>query len=292
VLEQLYNALFLGSIYALFALGFTLVFGVLDILNLAHPAVFMLGAFVALALMTSLHLPAVLAVLAAFLVTGLVGIGLDRVCFAPLRRRQAPPLAAMITSLGMALIFVSLVQRVFGPDVHGYPTGSVPHVVISLGSLRLDALRLGIIALSLLLMAALTAVVQTTGLGRAIRAVAENARAARLLGVNVDRVIAATFFISSGLGGLAGVLLGFALNGIDPQMGRAIELKGLSVIIVGGMGSIPGAVLGGYLLGLGETASFVALPTELRDLFAFGLLFFILLVRPSGLLGRKPPERV
>ena len=272
----------------------SLVFSVLDILNLAHPVVFMLGAFVALFFMSTVGAPAAVAAVAAFLVTGIFGIFLDRVAFAPLRRRGAPPLSAMISSLGFAIVVIRLMELRYGPDLTSYPAGSLPQAVLQIGDARLDGLRLLIIGLAILLMAALTYVVRSTQLGRDIRALAENPRAARLLGVDVDRAIAATFFISSGLGGVAGALLGFAYNAIYPQMGTPYELKAFTVMVVGGMGSLPGAVLGAYILGIGEIAALVFLPAEfaeLRDALAFGLLFLVLVIRPRGLLGHRVADR-
>lgn len=290
-MDQLYNAIFLGSIYALFALGFTLVFSVLDILNLAHPAIFGLGAFVALFCMETLGLPAAVAVVAAFVVCGAAGIVLDRIAFAPLRARNAPPLSAMISSIGASLILIRLLELRYGTDFLSYPPRSLPSFVINLGDTTFDGLRLIIITFGLVLMGALTWLVRSTALGRSIRALAENPRAARLLGVDVDRAIASTFFLSSGLGGVAGVLLGFAYNSIVPQMGSQLELRAFTVMIVGGMGSIPGAVVGAYLLGLGETFS-ALVSSELRDAFVFGTLFVVLVLRPNGLFGVRSAERV
>ena len=289
--DQIYNAIFIGSIYALFALGFTLVFSVLDILNLAHPALFTLGAFTALYAMQQ-GVPAGLAVIVAFLVCGVAGVILDRVAFAPLRKRNAPPLSAMISSIGVSLIVIRLIQLKYGPDIQSYPKNSLPADVFSVGGLQLDTLRTVIIALAIALMVGLTLLVRRTRLGRELRALAENPRAARILGIDVDRAIAATFFLSAGLGGVAGVLYGFATNSPFSQMGLNFELKAFSVMIVGGMGSIPGAVLGAYLLSFGEVASIALLPSELRDAFAFGLLFIVLLVRPRGILGQRAVDRV
>jgi branched-chain amino acid transport system permease protein len=291
VADQIYNAIFIGSIYALFALGFTLVFSVLDILNLAHPALFTLGAFTALFAMQQ-GVPAAIAVVVAFLVCGITGVILDRVAFAPLRRRNAPPLAAMISSIGVSLIVIRLIQLKYGPDIQAYPAGTLPADVFSVGGVQLDTLRSLIIALAIGLMLGLTYLVRRTRLGRELRALAENPRAARILGIDVDRAIAATFFLSAGLGGVAGVLYGFATNSPFSQMGLSFELKAFAVMIVGGMGSIPGAVLGAYLLSFGEIASLTLLPSELRDAFAFGLLFIVLLVRPSGILGQRAVDRV
>jgi branched-chain amino acid transport system permease protein len=291
VIESLYNAIFLGSIYALFALGFTLVFSVLDILNLAHPAIFGLGAFVALFAMETLGLPWPAAILLAFVMCGLVGIALDRIAFAPLRARSAPPLAAMISSIGASLILVRLLELRYGTDYLSYPAGSLPAVVVRVGDATFDGVRLLIIALGLLLMVGLTYLVRATRLGRELRALAENPRAARLLGVDVDRAIAATFFLSAGLGGVGGALLGFAYNSVVPQMGSQLELRAFTVMILGGMGSIPGAVVAAYLLGLGEVFSSLV-SSELRDAFVFGTLFLVLVVRPNGLFGRGAVERV
>src|SRR5436190_1027410 len=199
--QQVLNGIFLGSIYALFAVGYTLVFGVLDILNLAHQAVFMLAAFVALALVADARL-----------------------------------------SLWIAL----------------------PAAVI----------------------AVLTLLLARTRLGRQIRAVAESPRAARILGVNVDRAIAMAFFLSSALGGAAGVLFGLAFNSISPDVGRGVELKGLAVIILGGMGSIPGAVIAGFALGVIEVFTVAQLGSSFRDVVSFAVLFLVLIARPRGLLGR------
>src|SRR5256885_14632550 len=156
MVEQLYNAIFVGSIYALFAVGFALVFSVLDILNLAHPVVFMLGAFVALFFMSTFGAPAAFAAIAAFLLTGVFGIFLDRVAFAPLRRRGAPPLSPMISSLGLAIVVIRLMELRHGPDLTSYPAGSLPQTGIQIGDARLDGLRLLVIALAVLLMVALT----------------------------------------------------------------------------------------------------------------------------------------
>ena len=290
--EQLYNAIFIGSIYALFAVGFALVFSVLDILNLAHPTVFMLGAFAALFAIATLGLPWWLAVPIAFVATGLFGILLDRIAFAPLRRRGAPPLSAMISSLVVTLAVVRVVELRYGGDFITFPAGTVPSFLIHVGDATLEGIRLAIIALSIALMLVLTYLVRGTALGREIRALAENPRAARILGIDVERAIAATFFISSGLGGLAGVLLAFAYNSLDSRMGLPLELRAFTVMVVGGMGSLPGAVIGAYLLGLGEVASLVYLPAELRDAFAFGLLFLVLIARPQGLLGQRPADRI
>jgi len=283
--QQIINGLFLGSIYALFALGYTLVFGVLDILNLAHAAVFMLACFVALALVGSLGLHILVALPLAVLAAGILGLVLERVAFRPLRGRANSNFSGLISSLAVAIVFEAVALEFFGPNVSRFPFGTVPDRQLALFGGVVSRLQLTIIAIAVALFLVLTWLVTRTRLGREIRAVAESPRAARILGVNVDRVIAASFFISSALGGAAGVLFGLAFNSISPDMGRSVELKGLAVIILGGMGSMPGAVLAGFALGLSEVFVVAHLGASYRDVVSFAGLFLILVLRPRGLLG-------
>lgn len=285
--QQLINGLFAGSIYALFAVGYTLVFGVLDILNLAHQAVFMLGAFVALELVLGWHVAFWIALLGAVMVAGLAGAVLEFVAFRPLRRRPDAYFSGLISSLAMAAIFEAVVLQVYGPNLRRFPLGTFPASVYRFGNVQVSLLQIVILLVSLVLTAALQLALRRSRTGRAIRAVAENQRAARILGIDVDRIILLSFVVSSALGGIAGVLFGVAFNGIDPSLGHAVELKGLAVIILGGMGSIPGAVLGGYLIGLTEVLTVAQFGSAYRDAAAFVVLFLILLVRPRGLLGRE-----
>src|SRR5438105_951293 len=283
--QQAINGVFLGSIYALFAVGYALVFGVLDILNLAHQAVFMLAAFLALALVDA-HLHIALALPLAILATGTLGIGLERIAFRPLRGRADSNISGLISSLAAATIFESIALQFWGPDVSRFPFGTFPDKPLRVGGAVVSALQLTIVAVSVALMLVLTFLLQRTRLGRQIRAVAENPRASRILGVDVDRVITWSFFLSSALGGAAGVLFGLAFNSISPDMGRSVELKGLAVIILGGMGSIAGAVIAGFALGIVEVFTVSQIGSSWRDAVSFGVLFFVLLVRPRGLLGQ------
>jgi branched-chain amino acid transport system permease protein len=286
--QQIINGLFLGSIYALFALGYTLVFGVLDILNLAHAAVFMLASFVALALVGHLHLHILVALPAAVLLSGLLGVVLERVAFRPLRARTDSNISGLISSLAMATVFEAVALEVWGPNVSRFPFGTVPegpqNQLALLGGV-VSRLQLTIIGVAVALFLVLTWLVKATRLGREVRAVAESPRAARILGVDVDRAIAWSFFISSALGGAAGVLYGLAFNSISPDMGRSVELKGLAVIILGGMGSMPGAVVAGFALGLVEVFVVAHLGASWRDAVSFAGLFLVLVLRPRGLFG-------
>jgi branched-chain amino acid transport system permease protein len=285
--QQLANGIFAGSIYALFAVGYTLVFGVLDILNLAHAAVFMIGAFVALELVVGWQLPLWAALALATLGGALLGAALDRLAFRPLRGRSDSYFSGLISSLAMATIFQSIVLQLYGPNLRRFPFGAFPDQTYRVGSVQVTLLELVIVALSLLVTLALQLLLLKSRIGRAIRAVAESHLAARVLGIDVERIILLSFMISSALGAMAGVLYGLAFNGIDPNLGQSIELKGLSVIILGGMGSIPGAVIGGYVLGLTEVFTVALVGSAYRDAMAFIVLFVILLVRPRGMLGRK-----
>ena len=283
--QQIVNGLFLGSIYALFALGYTLVFGVLDILNLAHQAVFMVCAYAALVLVVHLHMPMVAAFPVAVLLGGLLGMLVDRIAFKPLRGRSDSNIAGLISSIALATILEAGVVQFFGPDVERFPFGTVPTRSLKIGDAVVSELQIIIIAIALLMLAGLTWLLRRTQLGRRIRAVAENPRAARVLGVDVDRIISASFFVSSALGAAAGVLFGLAFNNVAPDMGRSVELKGLAVIVLGGMGSMPGAALAGLALGLLEVFTVAWIGSSYRDAVAFGVLFLVLVLRPRGLLG-------
>jgi branched-chain amino acid transport system permease protein len=284
--QQAINGIFLGSIYALFAVGYTLVFGVLDILNLAHQAVFMLCAFTALTLVSGLHLHIAFALPLAAIVGGIAGLLLERIAFRPLRGRADSNISGLISSLAAATIFESLALQIWGPDVSRFPFGTFPDKPLHLGGATFSALQLTIVAIAVVLMALLTGLLSATSIGRRIRAVAENPRAARILGVDVDRVIAWSFFISSALGGAAGVLFGLAFNSVSPDVGHGIELKGLAVIILGGMGSVTGAVIAGFAIGIIEVFTVAQIGSSYRDAVSFGVLFLILLVRPRGLFGQ------
>ncbi len=287
VAQQLVNGVFAGSVYALFAIGYTLVFGVLDILNLAHAGIFTAGGMIAWWLVTVGGWNIGLALVAATLGAGVLGIILDRIAFLRLRQRGAGQLAPLISSIGMALVFQGLLQWRFGPDNLGYAAGSIPRTPWVIAGLRIQPVQVIVLVVALVLMVALNWLVRRTAFGRQMRAVAENPRAAALLGINIELVIIGTFFLASALGGTAGVLYGMSLNSVELGMGAKVELKGLAVIILGGMGSIPGAVLGGFLLGLIEATTAAFFATQLRDAAAFTLLFLMLLIRPGGLFGSR-----
>jgi branched-chain amino acid transport system permease protein len=284
--QQLINALSLGSVYALFALGFTLVFGVLGVINLSHGAIFMLGSYIALLLVQQFQMSLWLAMLAAMLICGLTGVIVDFLVLRPLRKRNAPHLSPMIATIGVAIMLTNIAQGIFGAENKRFPFGTIPEDSFSLGNLHLTAVQLAIILISFVLMMVLLVLMRRTQLGRALRAIAESPKAAYLLGINVEGLFFLTSFAAAALGGAAGVLVGLSFNAISPFMGQPMLHKGIAVIILGGMGDIRGAMIGGLFLGVAEVMSVAYLSSDFRDAIAFGLLFLILLVRPSGMFGK------
>lgn len=291
-MQQLLNGLSIGAIYALFAIGFTLVFGVLDRLNLAHPSVFAVSAFVGIELVEVAGLSIWLALPIVAAVGGVLGVIIERVAFRPLKNRPDAHFAGLISSIALAGMFIALLQWRYGPNTRRFPADSFPTTTYSVFGAQVTGLQVAIMIISILLMVALTVLVARSRLGRGMRAIAENPTAAKVLGINVDRVTVTTFAISSALGAVAGSLFAMNVNSAQLGMGSAIELKGLAVIIVGGMGSLPGALIGGLLLGLAEVFAVQYVGSSWRDLVAFGLLFLILLVRPQGLFGGRKVREV
>jgi branched-chain amino acid transport system permease protein len=263
----------------------------------------MLGAVVAYSLVALHHVPFLVAVPLGIVAGGLLGLVIELVALRPLRRRGAPPIAALISTIGLALVLVALVEQAKqggtlawlwrdGANDVQFPAGKVPDRIWHLAGLTLPANKVAIVVITVALMAVLAFVVVKTPAGRAVRAVAENPRAAQLMGVNVDRVITVTLVVSSALAAMAGILFALALNDISPYIGRdQVELRGLAVIVLGGMGSIPGTFIGGFTLGLLESITILTLGTDVRAV-GFIALFVMLILRPSGLLGRPVSERV
>lgn len=284
--QQFVNALSLGCVYALFALGFTLIFGVLGVINLAHGAVFMVGAYAALFVVQHFSLPLWAGLMAAFFVAGFTGVIIDYLVLKPLRKRNAPHLIPMIATIGVGIILNNGAQGIFGASNLRFPHGTVPEEVVEIAGLHLTVIELGIIFLSFALMAVLMYVMRRTQFGRALRAIAESPKAAWLLGINVEKLFVTTSFAAAALGGVAGVLIGLYSNALFPLMGQPMLHKGIAVIILGGMGDIRGAMLGGLFLGFAEVLSVAYIGSTMRDAVAFGLLFLILLVRPQGLFGK------
>ena len=289
--QQIVNALSLGGVYALFALGFTLIFGVLNVVNLAHGAVFMLGAYAALHAVVAFQLPLAIALLFAAAVTALTGWLLDRFILAPLRARHVPHLAPMIATIGVAITLTSLVEGFFGAENLRFPPGTFTAETFALAGVQITILEFQIMALALALMILLFWSLKKTGFGRALRAVAESPKAAALMGINVEKFCRGASMIAALLGGAAGVLIALYANAVFPHMGQPMLHKGIAVVILGGMGDVRGALIAGFFLGFAEVLSVAYIGSTMRDAIAFGLLFAVLLVRPQGLFGRVVQRR-
>lgn len=286
--QQTINAIQLGSIYALIALGYSLVYGVLSMINFAHGDVFMVGAFACLLLVTFVPLPFIAALLAVMLVTGLVGALIERVAYRPLR--QAPRVSAIITALGCGLVIQNTTLSL-SPYARRMPQLFEP-TTFALGGVTINTLQLFIIGVSAALMFALDFVIRRTDWGVALRATACDRTTVPLMGVPVNRVISVTFMVGGALAGAAGVLYSQAYPVIGAAMGALIGWKAFVAAVIGGIGNVRGAVLGGYLLGAVEVATVTALPSTWRDLVAYSLLLVILVFKPHGLLGRAVQQKV
>ncbi len=285
IAQQLLNGLVVGGVYALFALGFTLVFGIHRILNLAHGAVFMTGAFVALYAVQG-GLPLWAGFILAMAASGLLSVLIELTAFRRLHKSGEAEFGAIISSIGANLIIITIAQRISNTQVMRVPFETFPVVIYEFAGLRVSALQLFMAACAAALVLVLAFYLYRTGFGRQVRAVAGNERAAVLTGVNPGVVYFQTFFLSGALAGAAGVLVGLAFNSIHFVMGEPYLLRGFVVIILGGLGSVPGALLGGLLFGEMQTLTIAYLPSRLTDAITFSLLFLILLLRPNGLMGR------
>ncbi|WP_138499958.1 branched-chain amino acid ABC transporter permease [Nostoc sp. PA-18-2419] len=310
-LQQLLNGLSIGSVYAIFALGYTLVYSILGIINLAHGAIFTLGAYFTYTLMGGnfgfngllanavlpIKLPFTIALILGSSLAGLVGVVMERVAFQPLRRQGSDPLLTVVSSLGVAVVIVNLIQYLVGAESYTYPANTYGNLPPSINfgteekEIPIRTVQIIIFAVSVTIVAILSYFINRTKYGKAMQAIAEDPTTASLLGINSDRFIILTFFLSSFLAGLAGTLVASSVSIAGPYFGITFGLRGLAVIVLGGLGSIPGAVLGGLLIGLVE--AFV--PAEYsgyKDAVAYGILFIMLLVRPQGLLGRRLIQKV
>ncbi|MEI9924348.1 MAG: branched-chain amino acid ABC transporter permease [Bradyrhizobium sp.] len=291
LVQQLVNGVSLGAIYAVFAIGFTLVFGVMNVLNLSQGAVFMWGAYVGLEVVRTLALPLPLAILAAATAAGLLGVLSELLVFRPLQRRGAHRWMGMVGGLALARILIGLAQEIFGTQVVRYPDNALAGAALEMMGARLQLLQIVAVGAALLMVIALAALLRYTNVGRAIRTVAFSETVARLVGVPVDRIRLTTFFVSGALAGGAGVLWSLLFQSVSPFMGDGILLKGLTVLILGGLGNIVGALVGGVLLGLVEVASVVVVGSGYRDAIGFGIVLLILLTRPTGLFATQETTR-
>ncbi len=297
-IQQLTNGLAVGGIYALIALGYTMVYGVLKLINFAHGDLFTIGAYLGLTLLTALGLtnylgPFGVVVVLALMVMGLVaivGAVLERVAYRPLR--QSHRLSAVVSALGASIFFQNAVMLIYGARYKVYPHDILPRTAISLFGLDIPLVRLLILLTSILMMIGLYLFIQRTKIGTAIRAAAIDQGAAKLMGINVDRVIMIVFLIGPALGGAAGLMVGLYYGQINFTMGWIYGLKAFTAAILGGIGNIPGAMVGGLLLGVIEAMGAAYISIAWKDAIAFCVLILILIVRPTGLLGERVAEKI
>lgn len=289
LLEQLINGLTIGGIYALIALGYSMVYGILQIINFAHGDIFMLGTFFALTLVKVFHFPFFLALIISMTATALAGILIERFAYRPLR--TAGRMAPLLSAIGVSIFLANAAQLVWGTETHPFPqTTQVSS--LSLGSITVTNLQIYILLLSIVLMFGLQILVSKSAWGVAMRATSYNMNHARLMGINVDRIISLTFAVGSALAAAAGVMVGVYYDAVYPTMGYSAGLKAFTAAVLGGIGSIPGAMLGGLLLGMAENLGAAYLASGYRDAIAFGILVLVLLFKPTGLLGKIYQQKV
>jgi len=286
--QQAINAIQLGSIYALIALGYSMVYGVLSMINFAHGSLFMLGAFAALILVSFFSLPFVAVLILVMLVIAVLGATIERIAYRPLR--SAPRVSAIITALGCGLVIDNTTLS-FSPYSRAMPP-LFPSTSLQWGGVTITTLQILIIGISIGLMLALDFLIRKTPYGMAMRAISFDAVTVPLMGIPANRIISFTFAIGAGLGGAAGLLYALAYPVIGASMGMLIGWKAFVAAVIGGIGNIRGAVLGAYILGTVEVATVVFLPSTYRDLIAYSLLLVILVFKPYGLLGRPPNQKV
>ena len=285
--QQLINGLMLGASYSLVAIGYTLIFGVLGLLHFAHGEVFMMGAFIGLQIALIPGTNIYIALLGAMVATAVLGLVIDFVAVRPVSKDY--PLAPLISTIGVTIVLQNLAIYIFGGEQVGFPETIEP-VLYQLGPVTISSVQIFILLVALFLMVILWLFIDRTKMGRAMRATAENHETAALLGVNVNRVVLLTFIIASGLAGVAGVLDGVKNSAISPFMGLEVAVKGLVVMLLGGLGNVLGAMVGGLILGVVEILTAAYIGTSVRDLFTFLILILILLYRPTGLFGTRTVE--
>ena len=290
-LSHLVNGLSLGSVYAIIALGYSMVYGIAKMLNFAHGDVIMIGAYISFCVMQYLGMPSIVAVLAAMLVCTLLGVIIERLAYKPLR--QATSLAVLITAIGMSYLLQNAALLIWGANPKVFPSVvTIPSIQLFDGQLKITAETIMTVLANIVIMVALTLFTGKTQMGKAMRAVSEDKGAAELMGINVNLTISVTFAIGSALAAIAGVLLCSSYPALMPTTGSMPGIKAFTAAVFGGIGSIPGAMVGGLMLGVIEILGKAYVSTELADALVFAVLIVVLLVKPTGLLGKPVQEKV
>lgn len=294
-IQQVINGLTLGSVYALIALGYTMVYGIIKLLNFAHGDIFMVGSFVGYYIIQNLNLGLFPTIILTMIITGVIGVVIDQIAYKPLR--NAPRLSVLITAIGMSYLLQNGMTAIVGPETKSFLSAfeQTPAFVsqsVSLGGISISMMQIILLSTTIVLMVLLQFVVQKTKMGKAMRAVSIDQEAAQLMGINANAVIAFTFLLGSMLAGAGGVMVGMYYNSMNPLMGAGYGTKAFVAAVIGGIGLIPGAVLGGYLIGMVEVMITAYGNSMIRDAVVYLILIIILLVKPAGLLGKNENEKV
>ena len=290
ILQHLINGLSIGAVYAIVALGYTMVYGIAKMLNFAHGDVIMVGAYVAFVAMNSMSLPPIVAIVIAMAACVVLGVLIEALAYRPLR--GAPSLAVLITAIGVSYFLQNSAQQIWGSAAKNFNSVVSIDPIVLFGSVTITGEVLVTLLASVVIMVGLTLFTGKTRTGKAMRAVSEDRDAAQLMGINVNRTIAITFAIGSALAAVAGVLLCSTVPSLQPTTGSMPGIKAFTAAVLGGVGSIPGAMLGGIILGVIETFSKVYISTQFSDAIVFAVLIIVLLVKPTGLMGKRIQEKV
>ncbi|QEY34712.1 branched-chain amino acid ABC transporter permease [Caproiciproducens galactitolivorans] len=290
-LSQVINGLGIGSIYALVALGYSMVYGIVQLINFAHGDIIMVGAYTVFVILVMMNLPLWLAVLGSILFCGVAGVLIERIAYRRLLVHEAPRISLLITAIGVSIFLQNLYQLLFGSDPKSMPK-MFAFAPLQFGGVQLTSSTIINISVSVVMMAGLQLMVNKMKIGKAMRATSEDAGAAKLMGINTNTTIAFTFGIGSALAAVGAVLYCNTYPQIKPVMGGLLGLKAFVAAVLGGIGSIPGAMLGGYLLGVAESLTNAYISSNLTDAVVFGILIIVLLVKPTGLLGKNTREKV
>ncbi|MEE8547362.1 MAG: branched-chain amino acid ABC transporter permease [bacterium] len=292
--QQLVNGITLGSVYALIAVGYTMVYGVIQLINFAHGEVYMMGAFLSFTMVSSMGMNFWVAFPVTIVMCAILGMLLDVVAYRPLR--QAPRLAALITAIGMSLFLQNLALIIWGSQIKSFPAATLPRIfsypALTMGEIVISWLQVFILVVAFGMMAALHTIIHYTRIGTAMRAIAQDKVTASLMGINVNRVISFTFAIGSAMGGVAGILVGMYYNAIWPTMGYTAGIKAFAAAVLGGIGSVPGAMLGGGILGMAEVMGGGYISSAYRDGIAYAVMILVIIFKPSGLLGKSTLQKV
>lgn len=283
-LQQLVNGLTLGSTYAIFAIGYTLILGVLGIINMAHGEIFMIGAYVALIMVSQFGMNIFFALMIAMVVGAILGYLLELLAFRPLRKRNVSGLAPLISTIGISLILENIALNAFGPQTRSFPN-ILSGTAFTIGGVSISQVQVVSFLTAIILMLIISFFINSTKIGKAIRATSENPETASLLGIDTNRTISWTVMLASALGAASGVLMGLTYDAIEPTMGSNMSFKGLAVVILGGLGNIKGAVAGGFILGIAEIFTVAYGASAWRDAIAFIMIILLLFIRPQGLFG-------